>query len=142
MGSTDRYEVRGSAVVVGLLSVLVAVIVAACSPEPFVADGTGFGPSESFEIEAGTHAISWSAWDSVPPVDGCLFGLLLDPETNGLGDADQAQPPLGFSIPKLAYQILDGGDAINGQAVLELPAGRYRFVIEGSCFWSVRVDRH
>ena len=139
MGSTDCHQLRG-AVVATLLAVLVAPTLAACSPEPFVADGSGFGPSESFEIEPGTHAISWSAWDAVPPVDGCLFGLLLDPENPD--SADGPEQPLRFSIPKLAYQILGGGDAINGQAVLELPGGLYRFVVEGSCEWSVRVDRH
>jgi hypothetical protein len=140
MGSTDRHGIRRSTGAVVAFAAMAASIVVACGPEPFVDDGTTFGPSESFDIESGTHAISWSAWDAVPPIDGCLFGLLLDPEDPG--GADVPRPPPGFSIPKLAYQVLDGGDALNGQAVLELPSGRYRFVVEGSCSWSVRVDRH
>ena len=125
MGSTDRRGIGARRGALVAFAAIAASIVAACGPEPFVDDGTTNGPSESFDIEAGTHAISWSAWDAVPPVDGCLFGLLLDPED--LGGADTAQPPPGFSIPKLAYQILDGGRARStARPRLELPAGRYR----------------
>ena len=137
MGSTDRHRARGPSRAV---LVVVAFLVVACGPEPFVEEGTMFGSSQSFDLDAGTHAISWSAWDAAPPVDGCLFGLLLDPED--LGAADELEPPIGFEVPKLAYQVLDGGDALNGRMALELPGGRYRFIVEGSCAWSVRVDRH
>jgi len=118
----------------------VAAIGAACAPEPFIGEGTSFGPSESFNLETGTHAISWTARDGQAPADGCLFGLLLDPED--LGAAEGVEPPPGFEIPKLAYQVLDDGGSLSGLTALELPAGRYRFLIEGSCWWSVRVDRH
>ncbi|HEX5014676.1 MAG TPA: hypothetical protein VFV72_11035 [Candidatus Limnocylindrales bacterium] len=121
-----------------VVAAVVAALVGACGPEPFVDEGTTFGASESFDVDAGTQTISWSAWDATEPVDGCLFGLLLDPEDAGPDSAAQA----GFQIPKLAYDVLGAGDARNGQAVLELPAGRYRFVVEGSCWWSLRVDRH
>ena len=136
MSSTSRRLAHGAQ---GVVLALAAVAAVACAPEPFVGEGTAFGYSESFVIEAGTHAISWSAWDAAAPVDGCLFGLLLDPEA--LAATDVAPPP-GFDIPKLAYQVLDAGDSLNGLAAMELPAGKYRFVIEGSCAWSVRVDRH
>ena len=130
----NHWERRTIALLAG-----VAIVVAACGPEPFLDDGTTFGKSDSFELDAGTQTISWSAWDAAEPADGCLFGLILDAQTVSPPDATQ---PLRFSIPKLAYQVLGGGETLNGQAVLELPAGTYGFVIEGSCFWSVRVDRH
>jgi uncharacterized membrane protein YedE/YeeE len=136
VSSTERRRTHGF---LGVFVGLVAATGAACGPEPFVGEGSTFGNSESFVIEAGTHAITWSAWDAAPPADGCLFGLLLDPVT--LAATDVAPPP-GFDTPKLAYQILDGNDSLNGMSVLELPGGTYRFVIEGSCAWSVRVDRH
>jgi uncharacterized membrane protein YedE/YeeE len=139
MSSTGRRGTRRSRGVVLAMAALVALVGVACAPEPFVGEGTTFGYSESFVIEAGTHAISWSAWDAASPGDGCLFGLLLDPEA--LAATDVAPPP-GFDIPKLAYEVLDGGGSLNGLMAMELPAGKYRFVIEGSCAWSVRVDRH
>jgi hypothetical protein len=139
VSSTGRRRTRGSLGVVLVVAAVVAVTGVACAPEPFVGEGTTFGHSESFVIEAGTHAISWAAWDAASPGDGCLFGLLLDPEA--LAATDVA-PPIGFDIPKLAYQVLDGGGSLNGLTAMELPAGKYRFVIEGSCAWSVRVDRH
>ena len=116
MGSTDRRWTRGPSRA-GLM--VISAVAVACGPEPFVEEGSTFGKSQSFEIDAGTHAISWSAWDAAPPVDGCLFGLLLDPED--LGSADELEPPIGFDLPKLAYQVLDGGDALNGRIALELP---------------------
>ena len=122
---------------IGLLAAA-ALVAASCGPEPFLENGTTFGPSESFDVEAGTQTISWSAWDAAEPVDGCLFGLLLDPEDAGTGSPEHA----GYRIPKLAYQVLGASDTLNGQAILELPAGRYRFIVEGSCAWSLRVDRH
>ena len=135
MSSIDRRWVFGSR---GLVLAL-AFVAGACAPAPFVGEGTTFGNSESFVIEAGTHAIAWSAWDAASPADGCLFGLLLDPVVL---DATDVAPPLGFDIPKLAYQVLDGGQSLNGLTAMELPGGTYRFVIEGSCAWSIRVDRH
>jgi hypothetical protein len=140
VSSTDRRRPRGSR---GLLLGAVAaaaVVAAACTPEPFIAEGTSFGASDSFELETGTHAISWTARDGQAPADGCLFGLLLDPED--LGAAEGIEPPPGFEIPKLAYQVLDDGGSLSGLKALELPAGQYRVLIEGSCWWSVRVDRH
>jgi len=137
VGSTDDRWRPGSR---GAVLATAVVFAAACSPEPFVGEGTSFGPSESFVLEAGTHAISWTARDGAAPADGCLFGLLLDPEDLGL--AEDIEPPPGFEIPKLAYQVLDEGGSLSGLIALELPAGRYRFLIEGSCWWSVRVDRH
>ena len=137
MGSTgDRWK-RGSR---GAVLATAGLLSLACSPEPFVGEGTSFGPSESFVLEPGTHAISWTARDAEPPADGCLFGLLLDPED--IGAAEEIEPPPGFDIPKLAYSVLDGGGSLSGLTALELPAGRYRFIVEGSCWWSVRVDRH
>lgn len=125
----------------GVLVVLAAASAGACAFEPsaFVSEGTTFGTSESFVIEAGTHAVTWSAWDAASPADGCLFGLLLDPIDFAVENVEQ---PLGFDIPKLAYQPLDGGETLNGTLAMELPGGTYQFVIEGSCAWSVRVDRH
>ena len=124
-----------------VLLVLAATSAGACAFEPtaFVSEGSTFGSSESFVIEAGTHAITWSAWDAASPADGCLFGLLLDPLELAVQNVEQ---PLGFDIPKLAYQVLDGGETLNGTTAMELPGGTYQFVIEGSCAWSVRVDRH
>ena len=142
MHSNHRRWPRSARVVgrVAALLAAVAAIGAACAPEPFIAEGTSFGPSESFMLEAGTHAISWTARDGQVPADGCLFGLLLDPED--LGAAEGIEPPPGFAIPKLAYQVLDDGGSLSSLTALELPAGRYRFLIEGSCWWSVRVDHH
>ena len=138
MGSTGCRRRHGS---LAALLVLAAASAGACAFEPasFVSEGTTFGYSEPFVIEAGTHAITWSAWDAASPADGCLFGLLLDPLELAVNNVEQ---PLGFDIPKLAYQPLDAGDTLNGTMALELPGGTYQFVIEGSCGWSVRVDRH
>jgi hypothetical protein len=136
VGSTDRHGRRRS---VRALLGAAALVAGACGPEPFVEDGTAFGSSSSFPVEAGTHAIAWSAWDGLPPLDGCLFGLILSPD-----DPPQTTDPgeVAFRPPKLAYHVLDAGAALNGQAILELPSGRYHFVVEGSCFWSLRLDRH
>jgi hypothetical protein len=136
VSTTERRIGQGSP---GVAIVLVCVAAAACAPEPFVGEGTTYGYSDPFVIEAGTHAISWSAWDAASPGDGCLFGLLLDPLELAVSDI---APPPGFNIPKLEYQVLDGGTSLNGLAAMELPGGQYRFVVEGSCAWSVRVDRH
>jgi hypothetical protein len=132
---------RGRQGRLGVLVVLAAASTGACAFEPtaYVIEGTTYGTSESFMIEAGTHAITWAAWDAASPADGCLFGLLLDPLEVAPQDPAQSS---GFDIPKLAYQVLDGGDTFNGTVAMELPGGTYQFVIEGSCAWSIRVDRH
>jgi hypothetical protein len=118
-----------------------ALIVGGCGdPTPFAQEGIGFGPSQSFAIEAGSYAISWSAWDDASPRDGCVFGLLLDMVSGG--PVDEAGEQVSFSLPKLEYRVIDDAGALNGRTALLLPAATYRFVIEGSCAWSVRVDSH
>jgi hypothetical protein len=103
----------------------------------FTAQGTGIGTSNAFQVEAGSYGIAWTADDNAPPADGCLFGLLIDPVGPAPNDsADQSS----YSLPKLAYQVLEAGGLLHGRETLELRAGAYQFVVEGSCGWNLSID--
>ena len=145
MSSTRGRRARGVLAnrtsMVAAVVVVAALLAGACGdPTPFAQDGIGFGPSQSFDIEAGSYAISWSAWDDASPRDGCVFGLLLDMVSGG--PVDEAGEQVSFSLPKLEYRVIDASGALNGRTAMLLPAATYRFVVEGSCAWSVRVDSH
>jgi hypothetical protein len=104
----------------------------------YIAQGTGLGTPRSFEVGGGAHAIAWRAVDKAPPTDGCLFGLIIDPVD--LAPTEDGSPAAGYSLPKLAYEVLRAGGSLDGHATLDLRAGTYQFVVEGSCAWNVIVD--
>ena len=137
MNSPDRITPGGR----GLLALAaLAILAAGClSTHPtFTARGTGNGTSSSFQAAAGAYGISWTAVDKAEPADGCLFGLLLDPVE--LAPTEDAGATAGDSPPKLAYQVLDAGGLLHGRTTLDLRAGTYQFVVEGSCTWNLGID--
>jgi hypothetical protein len=145
VGSTDRRPARDASAplrrAVGTAVLVAALLVGACGdPTPFAQEGIGFGSSELFDIEAGSYSISWSAWDDASPRDGCVFGLLLDLVKGG--PPDSAEQAGNFHLPKLEYRSIGDAGSLTGNMALLLPGATYRFVIEGSCAWSVRVDSH
>jgi hypothetical protein len=122
-----------------LLLAALAIIAGGClaTHPTFTAQGTGLGTTTSFRVEAGSYGIAWTADDKAPPTDGCLFGLLLDPIQPAPSDNAAASDD---SLPKLEYQVLDAGALLHDRATLDLRAGAYRFVVEGSCAWNVSID--
>jgi hypothetical protein len=137
MGSTNRIS-KGRPRHLALATLAVLACGCLATHPIYTAQGAGFGTSKAFEVGAGTYAIAWTADDKAPPADGCLFGLLLDPlEPASTDDAGTAS---GYSLPKLAYESLGAGALLHDRATLELRAGSYRFVLEGSCSWNLSVD--
>jgi hypothetical protein len=123
-----------------LAVVALAILASGClaTHPTFTAQGAGIGTSNSFRVEAGSYGVAWTAEDNAPPADGCLFGLLIDPvETAPSDNADQSS---SYSLPKLAYQVLEAGGLLHDRMQLELRAGTYQFVVEGSCGWNLSID--
>jgi len=111
--------------------------------------GTGEAITEGVPLPAGWARIRWDVDDVQLPTNGCQFGLRLvwlDPPANGVKEA-VAVPPgwLAFrhdQLPKLEYRtIAAGGHRSVATIPIEFQAGTYQFIVEGTCGWSVSIDR-
>ena len=87
--------------------------------QSLMAEGVRVGSSQSVELDAGSHAISWLRVGC--RATGRRLPLRAAARTGGPRVRRPSWSHRSASTPKLAYQVLDGGDALNGRIAWSCP---------------------
>jgi hypothetical protein len=142
-GLRTRLGVGAAAIVLASFGVITAPLI----PGPVHAEITrvgGAGPAvtTAFSMPDGWSLITWDVADIQQPVNGCVFGLRLlwlDQPVDGYKEAGRLERFRG-GLPKLDYRSIAAGSRRTATyGPVELKAGIYQFIVDGSCAWQVAV---
>jgi hypothetical protein len=142
-GLGTRLGVGAAAIVLASSGVILAPLIPG-GPHAEIAGVAGTGPAltTAFSMPDGWAEIRWDVSDVQQPLNGCVFGLRLvwlDQPVDGYKEAGRTERFRG-AFPKLDFRAIGaGGRRAAAYGPIELNAGIYRFVVDGSCAWRVAI---
>jgi hypothetical protein len=142
-GLGTRLGVGAAAIVLASFGVVTAPLVPGLvHAEITRVGGTGPAVTTAFSMPDGWSLIKWDVADIQQPVNGCVFGLRLlwlDQPVDGYEEAGRLERLRG-GLPKMDYRsIAAGSRRTAAYGPVELTAGIYQFIVDGSCAWQVAI---
>ena len=100
--------------------------------------GAGVTTTPEQHVTDGWYEVRWTASAADRPIQGCLFGLRLDPRQPDASPDPREWRRYWPLLGNLVYRTVPRNGTLSGSSgAIRLEAGTYRFVVDGWCAWDV-----